>query len=1521
MKKLVAMMLMLVLCAGLLPGASAETVVARVTGVKVLVNDVEQPEGKVHYDADDVLTFIYYGENFGKLNSNYKYKVGANSGPLVKGYYITVDTSVTPHTATRTYKASQLTSTTWTTVSYTNAGESETVTGYTLSYGTQPDTPIVPATTAKITGVTVKVNDAVQPEGNIVVADDDEVAVIFTGEHFDKLTTDYKCVIGTNTASVSTYGFFTIDTSAAPHTATRTFTGAQVKSSKNNPITYTNPGAAETVTGYVFVDGAVEPPAPAVAKITGVTVKVNDVVQPVGEVVVADEDEVTVIFSGENFDKLTTDYKYVIGPWSGSVSATYDSFIINTSAIPHTASRTFAGNTVNYSTKYLTYTNAGEAETVTGYSFIEKAAEPPASAVAKITGVIVKVNDEVQPEGEVFYTAGDEITVIFTGENFDKLNTDYKYKVGPGSGSVTSYGFFTIDTTVTPHTASKTFSSTTLGKIIQASVTYTNAGENVTTAPYTLTYQEKPTSYTYQLKMGLTDTDWNTVQGSSSFVIDGVTTVTTEGITECTLTVGDHTISFGAPPEGYLQPEDAVLTVKEDGTLSYTSNMHIQKNGDVRRIMPILEKDVQVPETYTVTIASGIAGGAIIANPTTGLKEGDTVTLFVSPYAGYVRDTVTVMHGETEVPVTGDQFTMPAGNVTVTATFKAARTFKMQLKLVDEAGQVINEFGQASVGDGTIDTTVTSTRALAVGSNQISFNIALTGYVNPENAELYVSDDGNLSSLSSHVAIEKVDDVYYVVVKVAKMPTYSITVNTTGNGTVSIYQNDYPITEAMEGTIVAVNVTPDNGYVLDTLTVMQGETEVPFNDNQFTMPAGDVTVTATFKAEETNTYLSVSCNDVELADGSSVYPGDTLVASVDGRNATFKWEGLSADGSSFIQLSDKAELTVTADALAYSYIIVYAYDEDECYIGALTFSMEAIYTVTLAPTEHGTVAADKTKAAQGETVTLTVIPDEGYELDGNVNVTRASGSSFIASSVEGEEGKYSFVMTASDATVSAAFKKSAPPVYQLKLRLKLLDENRKEITSYVPGRIIDSGTVENTEIVTRELQEGSYTLTIPYPPSGYTAPENSVLNVDANGNLTSGSDHLTIEKEGDVYFLVLALEKRLYNITVRPSEHGTVTTNAEKLDYGEVCEIYISPDDGYELDKLVLLDGTNTIDWTMYVNNNQASFLMVHKDMAIQATFRKATTYTITYNITGQGIITTDKTEGLKEGDEVKITITPADGYKHVSLFVTAGDNATVDFTGNDALLMPAADVTLHATFTRIISVTISDDLGNENVDAITLGRTYTVNIEGNPEGYTARFHPANGQTGVANSSHAISSPMAFTQEVYDASVELGEQDNSNYDSFYVVVRDPNGIEAWTKMLPMDIPSGKDPVITDPTQDQTISVYEGDQAVLRITAENAASYQWYVNYNDGDGWQRKGENSPEYISSPTALENNGYRYKCVVTGENGQTAESPIFTLNVMKKLPETGDNAQIGLWLTMCFVSISGMIAIAMHSKKRRTE
>ncbi len=78
------------------------------------------------------------------------------------------------------------------------------------------------------------------------------------------------------------------------------------------------------------------------------------------------------------------------------------------------------------------------------------------------------------------------------------------------------------------------------------------------------------------------------------------------------------------------------------------------------------------------------------------------------------------------------------------------------------------------------------------------------------------------------------------------MNEYSVTVNASENGTVTADR-----TEGLHaGDTVELTIEPDEGFALDTLKVMQDETEIDVSeDGKFRMPAGDVTVTATFKAD------------------------------------------------------------------------------------------------------------------------------------------------------------------------------------------------------------------------------------------------------------------------------------------------------------------------------------------------------------------------------------------------------------------------------------------------------------------------------------------------------------------------------------------------------------------------------------------------------------------------------------------------------------------------------------------------
>ncbi len=77
-----------------------------------------------------------------------------------------------------------------------------------------------------------------------------------------------------------------------------------------------------------------------------------------------------------------------------------------------------------------------------------------------------------------------------------------------------------------------------------------------------------------------------------------------------------------------------------------------------------------VADTYTVTVADA-ANGKVSVSPKGKLEKGTEVTISATGNTGYVVDKITV---ETEagapVTVTGNKFTMPAANVTVTVTFK-----------------------------------------------------------------------------------------------------------------------------------------------------------------------------------------------------------------------------------------------------------------------------------------------------------------------------------------------------------------------------------------------------------------------------------------------------------------------------------------------------------------------------------------------------------------------------------------------------------------------------------------------------------------------------------------------------------------------------------------------------------------------------------------------------------------------------------------------------------------------------------
>ena len=96
----------------------------------------------------------------------------------------------------------------------------------------------------------------------------------------------------------------------------------------------------------------------------------------------------------------------------------------------------------------------------------------------------------------------------------------------------------------------------------------------------------------------------------------------------------------------------------------------------------------------------------------------------------------------------------------------------------------------------------------------------------------------------------------------------------------------------------------------------------------------------------------------------------------------------------------------------------------------------ASYAITIAPTEHGQVAASATTAEKDAQVTLTVTPDPGFALDA-LSVKDAAGQEL--SLTRGADNTYTFTMVDKAVTVTATFKSTVVLVASIVVSPALLD--------------------------------------------------------------------------------------------------------------------------------------------------------------------------------------------------------------------------------------------------------------------------------------------------------------------------------------------------------------------------------------------------------------------------------------------------------------------------------------------------
>lgn len=224
-----------------------------------------------------------------------------------------------------------------------------------------------------------------------------------------------------------------------------------------------------------------------------------------------------------------------------------------------------------------------------------------------------------------------------------------------------------------------------------------------------------------------------------------------------------------------------------------------------------------------------------------------------------------------------------------------------------------------------------------------------------------------------------------------------------GDVTITVPYDELP--GVIEGQYVVACHVSDNGVVTYLFAVCDPETRtITFTSTHFSYYAAFVS------ADPAVT--------VDGGSGSGLYGvGETVTIRADGKSGYRfdHWE--IASGNVTLADAASAETTFLMPSENVELKAVYTKVSSGGISGG---SSAPTYGITVETAQNGSVSAQPQKAAAGDTVTLTVKPDEGYKLD-KLTVTDGSGKTIP---VTAADGKYTFVMPDSRVTVTVVFVKN-----------------------------------------------------------------------------------------------------------------------------------------------------------------------------------------------------------------------------------------------------------------------------------------------------------------------------------------------------------------------------------------------------------------------------------------------------------------------------------------------------------------
>ena len=529
---------------------------------------------------------------------------------------------------------------------------------------------------------------------------------------------------------------------------------------------------------------------------------------------------------------------------------------------------------------------------------------------------------------------------------------------------------------------------------------------------------------------------------------------------------------------------DASLTITGSGSLTASGNINginVQSNSG-NAALTIQSADVTLTSNsgngVTVqagstsssgghTITLSVEGGSLTASGRTGISFDSASSYTVSAtnltvsnnaivranYVGSNISNVDLQIGKGNNSPGGIVFNGNQGTVYGDVTLQEDLTIGEGESLDIPSEASLNTNGKLTVDGGTLTGDVTGdviykVTGVSLNTNSLTLEeggtATLTATVEPDEASnknvTWESSDSSVATVdtSGKVTAVGAGNTTIKATVDGKSAECSVTVKEAANvpvESVSLDKTSLGLTEGETAQLTATVEPEDASNKNVTWSTSNASiATVDANGEVTAVSAGTATITATADGKSATCTVTVTADTVPVTGVSlnktstSLYVGDTetLTATVQPGNASNQTVTWSTSDPSVATVENG---TVTAVGRGTATITVTTVDGGftaGCTVTVSRYSTgggPTTYAVTAPDVENGTVRVSPSRASRGTTVTITVTPDEGYELE---SLTVLDSRDNEITLTDKGDGKYTFTMPAGRVTVEASFAEIVP---------------------------------------------------------------------------------------------------------------------------------------------------------------------------------------------------------------------------------------------------------------------------------------------------------------------------------------------------------------------------------------------------------------------------------------------------------------------------------------------------------------